>query len=154
MIKLIFKKVVTLLLASFALSKNKQNFRSSQTHNSFARYELNYRYFRRILLEISFVVEHISVAASWNNIIVSTLSLKIGLIQTFLSNILDSQKVSQKFCNTVSFYLLKLVTFKTSGLKILKLCVKHFSMFQCLKLQVAYIPKYHWGIQPVIFFCS
>ena len=73
---------------AFALSKNKLNFRSSQTNNSFTRYELNYRYFWRILLEISgtLFAEHISVAASWNYIIISTLSFK-----HFLNNILDSQ---------------------------------------------------------------
>ena len=40
----------------------------------------------------------------------------------FLNNILDSQQVSQKFWNIVSFHLLKPVAFKTSGLKILKPC--------------------------------
>ena len=50
---------------------------------------------------------------------------KIGLIQTFLNNILDSQEVSQKFWNTVSFHLLKPAAIKTSGLKILKLCFKN-----------------------------
>ena len=41
-------------------------------------------------------------------------------------NILDSQEAPQKFWNTVSFHLLKLAAFKTSDLKILKLCFKHF----------------------------
>ena len=45
------------------------------------------------------------------------ISFKIGLIQTFLNNILDGK--SQKFWNTVSFHLLKVVAFKTSGLKAL-----------------------------------
>ena len=43
---------------------------------------------------------------------------KIALIQTFLNNILDSQEVSQKLWNTVSFLLLKLAGFKTSGLNV------------------------------------
>ena len=47
-INLIFKKVVTSLLVFFALSKS-----NSQTHNSFLRYELNYRCFWRIFFEIS-----------------------------------------------------------------------------------------------------
>ena len=47
MINLIFKKVVTSLLASFALSKSKQNLWSNQTHNWFTRCELNHRYFWR-----------------------------------------------------------------------------------------------------------
>ena len=62
---------------------------------------------------------------------------------TLLNNILNSQQVSQKFWNTVSFHFLKLVAFESSGFKILKLCFKHFKMFQCLKLQLAYVPKYH-----------
>ena len=43
-----------------------------------------------------------------------------------LLNILDSQEAPQKFWNTVSFHLLKLVAVKTSDLKILKFCFKHF----------------------------
>ena len=43
------------------------------------------------IFQNTFFAEHISVAASWNYVIVSTLSLKIGLIQTFLNNTLDSQ---------------------------------------------------------------
>ena len=39
----------------------------------------------------TFFAEHISVAASWNYIIVNTLFFKIGFIQTFLNNILDNQ---------------------------------------------------------------
>ena len=77
----------------------------------------------------TFFAEHISVAASWNYFIISTLSFKIGFIQTFLNNILNNQQVSQKLWNTVSFHLLKFV-------------------------QVAYVPKYHLGTQPVIFFWS
>ena len=47
-------------------------------------------------------------------------------IDIFLNKILDSRQVSQKFRNTVSFHLLKLAAFKTSGLKILTICFKHF----------------------------
>ena len=56
------------------------------------------------------------------------IKIKIGLIQTFLNNISDSQEVSQKFWNTVSFHLLKLVAFKTSGLKMLNIS---FKLFEC-----------------------
>ena len=38
------------------------------------------------------------------------------------------------------------MAFKTSGLRILKLCLT-FQMFQCLKLLVTYVSKYHWGIK-------
>ena len=27
-------------------------------------------------------------------------------------------------------------------------------MFQCLKVLAAYVPKYHWGTQLIIFFCN
>ena len=74
----------------FFCTIKKQNFRSSQSHNSFTRYGLNYRYFWGNFQNTLFA-EHISVSASWNCIIVSTFSFKIRLIQTFLNNILDSQ---------------------------------------------------------------
>ena len=121
-INFIIKKVVTLPPSFFALSKNKPNSRSSQIHNSFTRDELNYRYFWRILLEISrisFLQNTFQWLLTWNYIILSILCFQIGLIQTFLNNILDSQWVSQKFWNTVSLHLLKVVSFKTSGLKTL-----------------------------------
>ena len=56
------------------------------------------------------------------------IKIKIGLIQTFLNNISDSQEVSQKLWNTVSFHLLKLAAFKTSGLKMLNIC---FKLLEC-----------------------
>ena len=48
---------------------------------------------------------------------------KIGLIQTFLNTILDRQQVLQKVLNTALFHLLKLDSFNTFRLKILKLCL-------------------------------
>ena len=54
--------------------------------------------------------------------------------------------MSQNFWNTVSFHLLKLVAFKISGLKILKLCLNILNV-PMLILLVAYVTKYHWGIQ-------
>ena len=50
------------------------------------------------------------------------------LIQTFLNKILDRQQVSQKIWNIVSFHDLKLVAFKTSGLKNLKLCLNFLNV--------------------------
>ena len=75
-------------------------------------------------LRNTFFAENISVVASWNYI-ASTLSFKIGLIQTFLNNILDSQQVSRKFWNTVSFHVLKLVAFKTSSCICIKVSLRN-----------------------------
>ena len=78
-INLKFQKVVTSLLASFALSKNKQKLKSSQANNSLIKYELNHMYVWGILLKVSrtsFLQDTFSVAASWNYIIVSTLSYR------------------------------------------------------------------------------
>ena len=92
-INLLFEKVVMSLLAFFALSKTKQNFRNSHTQFIYKIWTQLQILLKNFLwnFQNTFFAEDISVFVSWIYIIVSTLSFKIGLMQIFLNNILDSQ---------------------------------------------------------------
>ena len=84
--------MVTSLLAPFSLSRNKISEAARLiTHlQDMSSITGTFEEFWLKTPEHLFA-EQISVAASWNYVIVSTFSLKLGLIQTFLNNILDSQ---------------------------------------------------------------
>ena len=113
-VNLIFKKMVTSLLVTFALSKSKQNFRSSQT-------QLIYKISAQLQILLknftwdfqnTFFAEHISVAASWNYIIVSTLSYRgtPKLWNTFesASFTLDTKSVVKINCDVPIHFATKL----------------------------------------------